>query len=108
MVNTKAIEDIVIKNKIAMQNSYKNKSGDMVLVCESTEESEKLKTLVKSSHGHIEMERAPPKMKAISVVGLPTEYTKDEFTNLIQSQNTAIREFGESFKFDYDSHEVLH
>ena len=94
------IEDIVIKNKIAMKNSYENKAGDLVLICDTSSEKEKLKSLVESANPTIKMHTPVPKMKSVSIVGMPTEFTSADFINHLQTQNSAVSNLAEKSKFE--------
>ena len=96
----KAIEDIVSKHEIAMKNSYQNKSGDLVLVCESTDDSSRLQSLAKDADANISIYVPSPKMKTVSVVGLVREYSSEEFAKLLRAQNYAIKLLAESTKFE--------
>ena len=53
--NHNTIEKALIDNEIALSKSYKNKTGDLVLVCESEEARDRLKNLVENNNGDIEM-----------------------------------------------------
>ena len=98
--NKAVIEEIVLKNDIAMKNSYENKTGDLVLICDSSEETEKLKSLVKTNDPEIQMHSPRPKMKSVSIVGMPVEYSSTDFINRLKAQNSAIRKITESSKLE--------
>ena len=57
------IEKAVMDNNIPLSDTYENKSGDLVIVCESEDARDKLKTAVKSTHQHIGMSSPKPKKK---------------------------------------------
>ena len=54
------IEKIVVENKFAMKNSYHNKSGDSVLVCDTAEECTRLKSVVQATNKAIKMSTPGP------------------------------------------------
>ena len=85
------IEDIVVKNNIAMKNAFKSKKGDMVLVCDTPVDSDKLQSLVQTADQDLDCHRLFPKMKSISIVGMPEECTTEEFTTQLRNQNSRIK-----------------
>ena len=98
--NKKVLEDIVKKNKVPLKNAYENNSGNLVIVCDSSEDCNDLKTLVSENHSHISLD-TPPTVRShiVSIVGLDIEYAVDEFSDLFASQNSGIKCLSESVNF---------
>ena len=95
----KVIEDIVLKNEIAMKNAFKSKQGNIVLECNSTKDSEKLESLVQTSEQNFDMRRPAPKMKSISVVGMQSQHSVEDFSNHFRNQNSSIRDLCDISEF---------
>ena len=90
--NQNIVEKTVIDNQISLSETYKNKSGDLVLVCDSTEARDELKNLVHSAKEDILMNTPKVKLSYITIVGLSRDYSADEVNNLIL-QNDFIKKF---------------
>ena len=50
LYNQNVVEKAVVDNQISLSEAYTNKSGDLVLVCDSMEARDELKTLVQSAN----------------------------------------------------------
>ena len=100
------IEKAVMDNNIPLSDTYENKSGDLVIVCESEDARDKLKTAVESTHQHIGMSSPKPKKKPITIVGLPRNQEQKEVIDLITKQNEFIKNFATANKIE--EHLVVH
>ena len=98
--NQTIIEKTVVENQIPLKETYTNKSGDLVLVCESTEKRDELKNLVHTAKQDITMTTPKVKHQSITLVGLAREYSAEEIKKLILQQNTLIKKFAEANNFD--------
>ena len=94
------IEDVIVRNKCAVKNAYKNKAGELVMVCDTEESCSKLKTLVTDANMNFDVSSPTPKLKSISIVGLSSEYSSEEFMELIVNQNSWIKEMCSQAKFE--------
>ena len=77
--NTEAqniVEKVVLENEIPLEKSHLNKSGDMVLVCKSTEIRDELKQLVETAKKDISMNSPKTKQVPVTIVGFPKSYEK--------------------------------
>ena len=74
-----------------MLESYKNKLGDIVLVCESEDTRNELKRLVAEKDEHIVMNTPAEKRASITIVGLKQQYHKDEIIETSLLQNGFIK-----------------
>ena len=88
---SKAIQEIVLKNEVALKNAYRNKSGNLVLECKSPEICNNLKELVLASDSNIDIDVPATKFHPISVVGLDSELSKDEFIDFLIAQNPEVK-----------------
>ena len=98
--NANEIEDIILKNELPLKNSYKNKEGDLVLVCDTVEDRAKLQEIVHSSTVDVSTKVPSTKRSPISVVGFNKEYNSHEFANNFLNQNSHIKLFSESVDFN--------
>ena len=90
--NQNIVEKTIIENQISLSQTYKNKSGDLVLVCDSEETRDELKNLVHSAKEDISMGSPNVKRSSITIVGLSREYSSDEVYTLIL-QNDFMKKF---------------
>ena len=98
--NLEIVESAIMTNGISIVESYKNKTGDLMVVCESSETREELKNIVLSSNEEIVL-NMPKEMKpGITIVGLPKEYKKEEILNMLVMQNSFIKNFSMSNNLD--------
>ena len=93
--NKNAIEKAILENHIPLKQTFTNHAGELVLVCESPEKRDELKTLVQSVKEDIKMNAPKVKKSSITIVGLTREYDEDEIKQLIL-QNSLIKKFAES------------
>ena len=98
--NKGVIEKTVIENQISLTETYTNKSGDLVLVCESAEKRDQLKTLVHTAKQDITMNAPKVKLQSITIVGMEREYSADEIKMMIPQQNFLIKRFAEANNFE--------
>ena len=86
----------IMENKIAVSQSYDNKDGDMIVVCDSEGKRNELKNLVASKDNNIEMNTPSKKRKSITIVGLRQQHEKDEIIDMLVLQNGFINRFSRS------------
>ena len=98
--NKSIIEKTVIDNHIPLTETYTNKAGDLVLVCESSENRDKLKNLVQTAKQDISMNAPKTKHQSITIVGMEREYDPDEIKKMIVQQNFLIKKFTEANNLD--------
>ena len=98
--NKTIIERTVVDNQIPLKETFTNKEGDLVLVCESAEKRDELKTLVQTAKQDIKMNTPKPKQHSITIVGMASEYNTDEIKKLIVQQNVLIKRFTEANNLD--------
>lgn len=98
--NKMVIEKAVVDHHIPLKETFTNKSGDFVLVCESAERRDELKTLVQTAKGDIALNTPKAKEHSITIVGMSREYTTDEIKRLIVQQNVLIKRFTEVNNLD--------
>ena len=91
--NQNRIEETLIQNKVQVAESFKNREGDLVVVCETEEECETVKNLVTTTSVETEVRSTKEKRSSITIVGFPKEYTKDEIVQLLVLQNGFIKGF---------------
>ena len=98
--NHEIIEKAVMDNDISLSKSYENETGDLVLVCESQEARDKLKTAVEIAKQDITMSSPKTKFIPINIVGLTKSRKEDEIIPLIVNQNDYIKSFAAVNKID--------
>ena len=101
--NKSVIEKTILDNKIPLKQTFTNNAGQLVLVCESTEKRDELKTLVQTAKDDIKINTPKVKNKAVSIVGLTREYNEIEVKQLFV-QNKLIKQFTESNNIDDHLH----
>ena len=79
-----------MNNNIPLIESCKNKSADLMVVCESQDTRDELENLLTSSNEEIVMSTPREIRPAITVVGFPKEYKKEEITNMLVLQNGSL------------------
>ena len=103
--NKHIIEKTILENQIPLKETFTNRSGELVLVCESTEKRDALKNLVHSAKEDIKINTPKVKNKSVTIVGLAREYNENEIKQLIL-QNVLIKKFAESN--DMNEHLQIH
>ena len=91
--NTKLIEKTVVDSRIPVKKAYKNKEGNLVVVCESEESRNSLKQKVSASNANIEMRSPKENRPVISIVGLTRKFDSEEVIDLLMKQNHFLRQF---------------
>ncbi len=94
--NYSKVESVIMDNNLAVSQSYKNRSGDLVVICDTESSRNQLKDLVSSTNDDIIMNAPSEKRSSITIVGLPKEYNKDELINMLVMQNGYIKQFSNS------------
>ena len=91
--NIDIVEKAIMDNNISLQKSYTNKSGELVLVCDSKESRDNLSTIVESIDNTIPTKRPTGKRPTIAIVGLHKDYTKEQIVTMVVKQNEFVRKF---------------
>ena len=94
--NMKMIETAVINKRIPVNKSFKDRKGDLVVVCKTTEARDELKKQVSALNNNIEMKTPREKRPTISIVGLNENYKNEEVVDMLVQQNTFMNQFSES------------
>ena len=89
----KEIQTTIVTNNIPMIKSYNNKAGDTIMVCETENDRDKLKTLIAESSNEIEMNAPAERRSQITIVGFKEEFTKEEIIKMMVLQNTYLKRF---------------
>ena len=87
------VEKAIMDNNISLQNTYKNRNGEVVLVCESEVSRDLLQSMVSSVVNDIPTKTPKGKNPSISIVGLPKEYSADEIIGMLVKQNDFVKYF---------------
>ena len=91
--NRETVEKVIIENNINLQNTYTNKDGELVIVCESQESRDTLKSLVTEGFETITTKAPKNKRPNITIVGLQKAYNQLEITEMLIKQNRFIKQF---------------
>ena len=86
------VEKVVVENSISLAESRKNNNGDLVLVCQSTEARDELRSLVQTANKDIPMNSPKAKHLSITLVGLGKAYAIEEIIKML-SLNEFIKSF---------------
>ena len=87
------VEKAIMDNNISLQNTYKNRNGEVVIVCESEESRDLLQNIVSNADRNIPTKTPKGKNPSISIVGAPKEYSADEIIEMLVKQNDFVRNF---------------
>ena len=90
------VQQIMIQNNIPVIQSFMNKSGDMVMVCETQDDRDKMKNLMSNSNEEIVMNAPAEKRPAITIVGLKKEHGREEIIQMLVLQNAFRKRFANS------------
>ena len=89
-----------MENEIPLSETYKNRAGDLVLVCENQEARDKLQNVVEHANQGITMNSPKAKQKPITIVGLPKAYRENEIVDLLLLQNDFMKNFANANKIE--------
>ena len=77
------VEKVVVENSISLAESRKNNNGDLVLVCQSTEARDELRSLVQTADKDIPMNSPKAKHLSVTLVGLGKAYSIEEIIKML-------------------------
>ena len=98
--NLEVVEKVIMENDIGLKKSYKNKSGELVIVCESKETRDNLSNIVESIDKKIPTKSPNGKRPTIAIVGQYKEYTTEEIRSMMVKQNDFIKKFATTNDID--------
>ena len=75
--NMNKIEDVIVKQKVDIENSYKNQSGKTVIVCKSSEQRDSLKSKISSVIPNLSVKAVGNLNKTLVVAGFNGNYTEE-------------------------------
>ena len=82
--NRSIIEKTVLESSIPVRDSFTNQAGELVLLCDSAEQRDELKNLVKTAKDDINLTTPKVKRSAITIVGLMRECTSEDVIQMLQ------------------------
>ena len=88
-----SVEKAIIDNIIPVTKTFKNNSGDLVLVCENKDSRDKLKNIIASADENIKMKALSQKRPSITIVGLRECHKKEDIVKQLVSQNQFVKLF---------------
>ena len=88
--NKTKVEKAIMENNIPVSQSYKSRSDDIVVVCESKDTRDESNHLVASDNEEIVLGTPQGRRPSITIVGLPRECTKEEVVQMLEMQNDFI------------------
>ena len=94
------IEETLITNRVQVSESFKNRVGDLVVVCDTEEECEVVKNIVSNTSAETEVRTQKEKRSSITIVGFPKDYTKEEVVQLLVLQNGFVKGFASQNNID--------
>ena len=99
----KHIEKAVVDNNINIEGSYKNKDGNMVVICNGTDSRTILNDVI-GDNKNLETKTPTRKSVSITIVGLREEYEKEKIVEMIMHQNGFIKGFIETNNININDH----
>ena len=101
-----SVEKAIIENSIPVTKSFKNKSGDLIVVCDTTDSRDQLQRIIQTNTENVTMKPVTKKKPSVTIVGLSKKYSKDEVLKLLVTQNQHIKQF--STVNDLNEHIEIH
>ena len=101
-----SVEKAIVENSIPVTKSFKNNSGNLVVVCDSEDSRDKLQSIIASTTENVEMRSVTKKKPSVAIVGLSKKYSKEEVINQLVSQNQYVKQF--STVNDINEHIEIH
>ena len=98
--NYNITESAIMDNNIPVVESYDNKSGDLMVVCETEDNRDELKHLVTSANYEIVMNIRRKIRPSLIIVGLRKEYNREKIINMLMMQNNFMKKFAVSINTD--------
>ena len=88
------VEKVVIDCNIRIKNSYDNKKGDTVVICDSDEQRDLLQEKIKEALPTVSAKTLDNRLnKTIAVVGFSSTYTESNLLDTILKQNEFVNDF---------------
>ena len=87
------VEETIVENSIPVTKSFKNNSGNLVVVCDDLDSRNKLQNILSSTAENVEMKSVSKKKPSVTIVSLSKKYSKEEVINQIVSQNQFVKHF---------------
>ena len=94
------VETAIMDNNIPVVETFENKQGDLMVVCEDEDTRDQLKEMVSMTNEEIEVTALRGIRHSVTLVGLHKEYTKEEVVDMLIKQNGSIRKFSIANKID--------
>jgi hypothetical protein len=82
-----------VENGISVTKSYKNNSGELVVVCDNNNSRDKLQNIIATKDENIVMKQITKKKPSVTIVGLSKKYNNEEVINLLVTQNQHLKQF---------------
>ena len=90
---SETVEKAIVENNISVTKSFKNTSGNLVVVCDTTNSRDQLQQIIESTTDNVTVKPVKKKKPSVTNVGLSREYTKEEVTKLLINQHSPIKQF---------------
>ena len=87
------VEKAIVENGISVTKSYKNNSGELVVVCDNNNSRDKLQNIIATKDENIVMKQITKKKPSVTIVGLSKKYNNEEVINLLVTQNQHLKQF---------------
>ena len=91
--NMNKIEDVIVKQKVDIENSYKNQSGKTVIVCKSSEQRDSLKSKISSVIPNLSVKAVGNLNKTLVVAGFNGNYTEENIIDTLLDHNNYITNY---------------
>ena len=83
--NRRIVENVVLDNNICLKDSFENKKGDLIIICESPEKRGNLKSKIEAANAGINL-KIPSPRNVISIAGFDHEYPQEEILQQMINQ----------------------
>ena len=87
------LERIVVEKNIGVKNSYENRKGNTVFVCNSEEQRKMLESEIKQNLPDVSVNAVNSLSKTIAVVGFSSKYNASNIVPTILKQNNFVDDF---------------
>ena len=87
------VEKIVVEKNIGVKNSYGNRKGNMVFVCNSEKQRSVLESEIKQNLPNVIVKPVNSLSKTIAVVGFSPKFNKSNIVSTILKQNNFVDDF---------------
>ena len=102
----KMINKTMIKQKVPISKSFKNKLGNTVFVCDSVENRNRLRDEIVKHIPTVSYKAPPPFRSVVAIVGFDNDCTVNDLNDALVNQNHTIKNFLELNNTSLSDHSI--